>query len=196
MIFLLGVAGLLPIGMGLAAGGEPEAASVAGLWGSFIAFYLKRLVGSWGSWILLVALFSALMAWTLRWNPIRAIVGPSPARNKASSGSSLAQEMEPPPEDMPAISVIEDEAQDTLVPPAERKRARRPAATEAEASVESPGSYGSEDELPPTELITPAPAREGDDHWRIHESRQVRQQGGAGVPAAGLRGAADQPPRR
>ena len=174
MIFLVGVALLLPIGVALGAGGDQETAGVAGIWGSFIAFYLKRLVGSWGSWILLVALFSALMAWTLRWNPIRAIVGPSPARNKASSGSSLAQEMEPPPEDMPAISVIEDDAQDALVPPAERKRARRPVATEAEASVESPGSYGSEDELPPAELITPAPAREGDDGTRELDEMGVK----------------------
>jgi len=174
MIFLVGVALLLPIGVALGAGGDQETAGVAGIWGSFIAFYLKRLVGSWGSWILLVALFSALMAWTLRWNPIRAIVGPSPARNKSSTGPSLAQELEPPPEDMPAMAGIHDDAQDRLVPPAERKRTRRPAATEAEASVESPGTYGSEDELPPADLITPAPAREGDDGTRELDEMGVK----------------------
>ena len=174
MIFLVGVALLLPIGVALGAGGDQETAGVAGIWGSFIAFYLKRLVGSWGSWILLVALFSALMAWTLRWNPIRAIVGPSPARNKSSTGPSLAQELEPPPEDMPAMAGIHDDAQDRLVPPAERKRTRRPAATEAEASGESPGTYGSEDELPPADLITPAPAREGDDGTRELDEMGVK----------------------
>src|SRR5688500_13624876 len=51
MIFLLGVAALLPIGVGLAAGGDPEAASFAGLWGSFVAFYLRRLFGSAGAWV-------------------------------------------------------------------------------------------------------------------------------------------------
>ncbi|HWP71630.1 MAG TPA: hypothetical protein VNM36_11030, partial [Gemmatimonadaceae bacterium] len=49
MIFLVGVALLLPIGVALGAGGDQETAGVAGIWGSFIAFYLKRLVGSWGS---------------------------------------------------------------------------------------------------------------------------------------------------
>ena len=177
MIFLVGLAALLPIAIALAAGADPRDDAVvrqAGVWGSLLAFYLSGFFGSVGSWFVVALLLSALMAWTLRWNPIRAIVGPSPARNKASTGPSLAQELEPPPEDMPAIAGIHDDAQDRLAPAAERKRTRRPAATEAEASVESPGTYGSEDELPPADLITPAPAREGDDGTRELDEMGVK----------------------
>src|SRR4030095_16007285 len=102
MIFLLGVAVLLPVGIGLAMGGDPHWAPVAGLWGSFVAFYVQRFFGSAGAWFVLVLLLSALMAWTLSWNPIRAIVGPSPA--KAAIGpATLAERLEPPPAEMPAM---------------------------------------------------------------------------------------------
>ena len=87
MIFLLGMAALLPIGIGLAVGAVPseETARLAGLWGSFLAFYLSKFFGSAGAWFVVALLLSALMAWTLRWNPVRAIVGPSPPKAIARS---------------------------------------------------------------------------------------------------------------
>ena len=49
MIFLLGVAALLPIGIGARRRREPDdLVEAAGLWGSFFAFYLKRCFGSAG----------------------------------------------------------------------------------------------------------------------------------------------------
>ena len=79
MIFLLGVAALLPIGVSLAGGASPDSAGIAGLWGSFVAYYLRAFFGAAGAWFVEALLVSALMAWTLRWNPVRAIVGPPPA---------------------------------------------------------------------------------------------------------------------
>ena len=61
MIFLLGVAALLPIGIGLTVGAVPseETARLAGLWGSFLAFYLSRFFGSAGAWFVVALLLSA-----------------------------------------------------------------------------------------------------------------------------------------
>ena len=130
MIFLLGVAALLPIGIGLASGGEPQdAVPVAGLWGSFLSWYLREFFGSAGAWLVLALLLSALMAWTLRWNPVRALVGPSPAARKVPEVPTLAQKLEPPPEEMPAVEGASDPGAVTV--PDERRRARRAAASPA-----------------------------------------------------------------
>src|SRR5690606_2478772 len=75
----------------------------AGLWGGFIAFYLGEAFGTGGAWLAVVLLASALTAWTLRWNPVRAIVGPGPSRGKATTEPTLASLLEPSPEEMPAI---------------------------------------------------------------------------------------------
>jgi S-DNA-T family DNA segregation ATPase FtsK/SpoIIIE len=164
MIFLLGVAALLPVGIGLAAGGEPDASEIAGLWGSFVAFYLKRLVGSGGAWFVVVLLLSALMAWTLSWNPIRAIVGPSPSKPKPGP-ATLAEKLEPPPAEMPAIA-RDGEGESPNVAP-EKRRTRKATAADSDAQVELPlGLDGREDELPPKELITPAPPRSAEEGTR------------------------------
>ena len=87
---------------------EPDAAPVAGLWGSFVAFYLRtalrqrRVPGS--SWR---CALSALMAWTLtlesdsRDSSVRR--AGAKARCRYPTRPTLAQKLEPPPQEMPAI---------------------------------------------------------------------------------------------
>jgi S-DNA-T family DNA segregation ATPase FtsK/SpoIIIE len=78
LVFLIGVVVILPIALGLARSvpaGELDAA--AGLWGGFIATYAAKAFGTVGAWIMVALGASVLAAATLRWNPIRAIVGPA-----------------------------------------------------------------------------------------------------------------------
>src|SRR6202521_5445711 len=129
MVFLLGMVALLPVIFGLAQGGLREATALAGIWGSFAAFYVLQFAGAAGAWILMAISLSALMAATLSWNPVRVVVGkrvvhldgsaPTPAEK---AGLDPAKEIvvgadkvasafvDPLPEEMPAIdlSLIED----------------------------------------------------------------------------------------
>lgn len=122
MVFLLGVVLLLPIVFGLGEGGLREATGLSGLWGSMVAFYLLQFAGNAGAWIILLLALSALMAATLSWNPVRAIVSKTPrsleeasedgTRNGEgllqSSGSRSNRAVRPPeptPEEMPAVDL-------------------------------------------------------------------------------------------
>jgi DNA segregation ATPase FtsK/SpoIIIE, S-DNA-T family len=121
MAFLLGLVVLVPVAIGVAEGGLREQSLWSGLWGSFSAFYLLQFGGPAGAWIILVLSLSALMAATLRWNPVRAVVG---ARHTTVTGPVIttplneleeidvietgasrpsAALLEPPPEEMPAL---------------------------------------------------------------------------------------------
>jgi S-DNA-T family DNA segregation ATPase FtsK/SpoIIIE len=173
MIFLLGVAALLPIGIGLSVGAAPseDTTRVAGLWGSFLAFYFARFFGSGGEWFVMALLLSALMAWTLRWNPVRAIVGPSPPKVKASA-PTLAEKLAPTPEEMPAVQDVEPEP--AAAAPAEHRRTRKAATTDSDAQVEIFGAYGTEDEIPPKDLITPSPPRSADEGSRELDEMGVK----------------------
>src|SRR5688572_3900432 len=175
MIFLLGVAALLPIGIGLAVGAAPseETVRVAGLWGSFLAFYLSEFFGSAGAWFVVALLLSALMAWTLRWNPVRAIIGPSPAKPKVPEAPTLAQKLEPPPEEMPALPGVVDDELAEAAPP-ERRRARRSSGAEVDVPVDGSKFYGAEDELPPKDLVTPAPVKPADEGTRELDEMGVK----------------------
>jgi S-DNA-T family DNA segregation ATPase FtsK/SpoIIIE len=93
LVFLIGVVVLLPVALGLARGipaGELDAA--AGLWGGFFATYAVKAFGAVGAWIMVALAASVLAAATLRWNPIRALVGPSvPAgRERRETGDGVA----------------------------------------------------------------------------------------------------------
>ncbi|HEX5577490.1 MAG TPA: DNA translocase FtsK 4TM domain-containing protein, partial [Gemmatimonadaceae bacterium] len=112
MVFLLGLTGLLPVMLGLAQGGLREATSVSGLWGSFAAFYLLQFAGTAGAWIIVLLTLSALMAVTLSWNPIRAVVGrPRDAEADAHRVAETQRPSrsvlppEPTPEEMPAMDL-------------------------------------------------------------------------------------------
>ncbi len=94
LVFLIGVVVILPVALGLARSvpaGELDAA--AGLWGGFFATYAVKAFGTVGAWIMVALAASVLAAATLRWNPIRALVGPSvPAGSgKREAGSEAAE---------------------------------------------------------------------------------------------------------
>jgi DNA segregation ATPase FtsK/SpoIIIE, S-DNA-T family len=163
MVFLLGMVVLLPAVCGLAQGGLREATALAGIWGSFTAFYLLQFAGAAGAWILVALSLSALMAATLSWNPVRVIVGtrvvhldgsaPTPAEragldpskeivvDKATSVGA-ATLLEPSPEEMPAIdhSLMEDESGEQPMIPIEKRRERKTRASQAALLAEKIGA--------------------------------------------------------
>ncbi len=197
-VLLVGVVALTPVAIGLALGGEPSANDATGLWGSFAAHYLRKGFGAAGAWIFYLLATSALTVATLRWNPIRMLVGPARSpdatakpeaalsddhtRRVTAPTSTLAERLAPAPEEMPAIEpalardVMRDSSAklshtDTTdgtgrVPPDKKGRKTR-ADIERDAVMEF-GLDGSEhpepvsDELPPTDLLTAATARNPD----------------------------------
>jgi hypothetical protein len=165
MIFFAGLVVLLPIFLALALP-QPAAGTTsdgAGIWGAFVVFYGSALFGSFGAWIMLVLAMSVLMAATLAWNPIRALVGRRPDRAGAlvvgdeiiasdepgakrrrkrekvetPSDANLALALEPPPEEMPAIdpSLVTDADLLALdAEPLDRKRSRKKSKAEVAAA--------------------------------------------------------------
>ena len=126
MIFFAGVVAILPIGVGVATNAPVgDYPSGAGLWGGFIAFYLRQWFGGFGAWVALALAASALTAATLRWNPIRMLVGrsapgpvpvaasaaaadeepyaPPKRRKKKDTPKDLPVALEPPPEEFASI---------------------------------------------------------------------------------------------
>ena len=186
MLFLAGVGLLLPIGVGLTLGiPEPDASrSFAGVWGGFVSMYLGKSLGTGGAWIAVVLLGSALTAWTLRWNPVRALLGLTPPGKGKAVAPTLATMLEPPASEMPTI----DRAMPTIdrAMPGRRKgaepevealrledeggRKKRSAKEKGEPPMPAaddhalpsfvvlPGDNALDDQLPSTELLTPPPA--------------------------------------
>ncbi|MEO7363185.1 MAG: DNA translocase FtsK [Gemmatimonadaceae bacterium] len=106
-VLFAGIVLLVPIAIGLALGGPTDDNTYTGLWGGFVAYYMRKAMGPAGAWILFVLGVSVLSVATLRWNPIRMLVGPARgARDaqKANAGLTLAERMAPSPDEMPAIS--------------------------------------------------------------------------------------------
>lgn len=189
-LLFAGTVTLVPVAIGLALGGEPAASDGAGLWGSFAAYYLRKGLGAAGAWIAFLLATSALTVATLRWNPIRLLIGPGGPEEASSSTvawtPTLAERLAPEPEDMPAIdpalardvlqdagmrgrkkAVAADEptttsARDTAAEKKSKKgKESRDDAMEAALDQQADPAAFSED-LPPTELLTPAPARNVD----------------------------------
>ncbi len=189
MVFLLGLVVLLPVALGLGQGGLREATNLSGLWGAFAAFYLLQFAGGAGAWIIVFLSLSALMAATLSWNPIRALVAPSPkseltaedddevagdVQKRARRKKSETQVNEPTPEEMPALDVglmngaepLADEA-----PPRGEKKKKKSRADIASAhdekiaaAIDSTAyvSLGVDEDLPSPDLLTPPPPRNVD----------------------------------
>ena len=162
MVFLLGMVALLPIVFGLAQGGLREATALAGIWGSFAAFYVLQFAGAAGAWILIAISLSALMAATLSWNPVRVVVGrrvvhldgtaPTPAEKAGLDPAkeivvadkvAVATFMDPSPEEMPAmdLSLMDDVSspEDPLLP-IEKKKERKSKASQAAHRTEKVGA--------------------------------------------------------
>src|SRR6202163_1702693 len=192
MVFLLGMVFLLPIIFGLAQGGVREATALAGIWGSFSAFYVLQFAGAAGAWILIAISLSALMAATLSWNPVRVVVGkrvvhlegtaPTPAEK---AGLDPAKEivvdknavsfLEPSPDEMPAIdhSLMSDVSIGEMpMIPIEKRRERK---SKSSAAAQHAHRIGAEidaneadalsftdEDLPSPDLLTPPPPRNVD----------------------------------
>ena len=172
--FVLGATVIVPVGIGLASARPNQSGGPAGLIWGFVAFYLSQWFGTAGAWIVLALLGSALMAWTLRWNPIRAIIGSGPGAARAV-GLTRAAALEPAPEEMPAVegyrgsAVPEDKASEA----ATRSRRERKARTEPQQQLPPPDEaaaipalvvpeeHALEDVLPsPDLLMQPPPAED------------------------------------
>ncbi len=192
-LLFAGTITLVPVAIGLALGGEPRASDGAGLWGSFAAFYLRKGFGAAGAWIAFLLATSALTVATLRWNPIRLLIGPD-----VSAGDEMptpwkptvAEQLAPEPEEMPAIdpALVRDVLRDSpergrrkaVVPEAAAGGPARDAAREAARDTKAKKGKAPHDEaldvmleqqaepaafsndLPSTDLLTPAPARNAD----------------------------------
>ena len=89
LVFLVGVVLILPVALGLAREAPAGLTDpAAGLWGDFVSTYAGRAFGTVGAWLMLALAVSVLAAATLRWNPIRALVGPGPSSG-VGSGRTL-----------------------------------------------------------------------------------------------------------
>jgi DNA segregation ATPase FtsK/SpoIIIE, S-DNA-T family len=152
LILVVGTVSLLPVIISLATGSGDLAATsrASGIWGSFVGYYLVKLVGSVGAWVFALLGASALTAATLGWNPIRMLVGSgsrpldraNPVEPSGPAGvvipghlkAERATLLEPPPEEMPALEphliLVKDERQKPDVQPhrpaSERKQRARP----------------------------------------------------------------------
>ncbi len=163
VLFLFGMVVLLPVAFGFSLGGAAEQSSLTGMWGSFAAFYLLRFAGTAGAWIIWLLALSALMAGTLRWNPVRVIVG---RRARAIEGSQslnpeegfpprrsrreikqpdplIARALEPSPEEMPALDMgLLDAAPETVPEESAAPRAPRERKPKAAPPVRAAGGNG------------------------------------------------------
>jgi DNA segregation ATPase FtsK/SpoIIIE, S-DNA-T family len=135
---------------------------------------LRRAMGTAGGWLALLLSGSALTAWTLRWNPVRMVIG---SATSPKAKPPIAAVLEPPPEEMPAVAgyVPAEAARPRPVEPAvdqlaeRRKRKEKKAAPPSpaaapDAPAPSPVLVSSEDALqyvlPSPDLLTPAPPSE------------------------------------
>ena len=157
VLFLFGMVVLLPVVFGFALGGAAEQNSLTGIWGGLAAYYLLRVAGTAGAWIIWLLALSALMAGTLSWNPVRVLVGRRvrtvtsgsdsfnredglPGRRSQLSDPLVARALEPSPEEMPAVDlgllddsleVVNESAPESARAPRERKPKVTPAARAA-----------------------------------------------------------------
>jgi S-DNA-T family DNA segregation ATPase FtsK/SpoIIIE len=200
-ILFAGVVTLVPVAIGLAMGGKrsPTIPSSTGLWGMFAAFYLREGFGAAGAWIFFLLASSALTVATLRWNPLRMLLGPArtaiagpaevadirshaaPLALASVAKPTLAERLAPPPEELPAIepalardalaaattsresrTARHGEPATTASDPASPK-ARKRQGSLLESVMEGPGDETVfSDELPPLDLLAPAPPRNVD----------------------------------
>jgi S-DNA-T family DNA segregation ATPase FtsK/SpoIIIE len=145
MIFFAGLVLLVPVALALSLSPPPPGlpSAGAGIWGGFMGWWWTSWFGSFGAWVVVVLAASVLMAATLSWNPVRALVGrrapraaetviastefdaPPKKRRKREpktgddfSDLDLALALEPPPEEMPAFDAALMATED--VPPGEK----------------------------------------------------------------------------
>ena len=135
LLFLAGCALLVPVVVALALDVGRESNVAVGVWGGFLAFYIKEGFGAFGAWLLMAFALCALTVGTLAWNPVRAVLARpassddiddgapaladgsanangvvEPARRRRSRvaplPTDLAVVLEPPPEEMPQVDPV------------------------------------------------------------------------------------------
>lgn len=186
-LLFAGTVALLPVAIGLALGGPPAASDGAGLWGSFAAHYLRKGLGTAGAWIAFLLATSALTVATLRWNPIRLLIGPGPTRDDAEVpgySPTLAERLAPEPEEMPAIdpALARDvlaattargrkkesgSTEESFAPPADMKDRKTKKGKDAreeavETALEQAELALFSEDLPGTDLLSAPPPRNAD----------------------------------
>lgn len=192
MVLLVGIMLLVPVSISLTLGAVPDASDATGLWGAFVAHYLRKGFGMAGAWVFLVLVTSVLTVVTLRWNPVRSVIALGERAGQrggsaAAAGLTLAERLAPEPEEMPAIDPAL--ARDVLGRPIAGEGAgpdddpvrtpdirpdRKPRKSKPVVAAEPlPGSLPESaphldgaafsDELPPTALLSPPPARSAGD---------------------------------
>ncbi len=180
LTFLLGMVIVLPFAAAVAMGATRDSNAWCGVVGGLIAFYSVKVAGMVGAWLLVVLALSTLMAATLSWNPIRMLVGrdaaPEPTPSAALDDEDyapprsrrdklLAQELEPPPEEMPVIDDMISAPFEARKDRSRRKRGKDMSAHSTDERVAAEidatdvrGSQFDDSDLPPAELLTlPAP---------------------------------------
>ncbi len=174
---------LVPVAIALVRGGEPDGSSTSGLWGSFVAHYLRKFLGAAGAWIIWLLGASALTVFTIRWNPLRVVMAP-PAGGAvraaaATARQTLAERLAPEPEELPAIDPVV--AREMAQPMAElattssrdnSKKSRKPTradgvsgdlfGVESVLDHEARAAAAGDDELPSTSLLSAPPPRRED----------------------------------
>jgi S-DNA-T family DNA segregation ATPase FtsK/SpoIIIE len=189
LFFTIGLALIVPVAAALARGAAIDASNIdplAGLFGSFVAFYLAKVIGLGGAWVVVAIALCGLMAGTLAWNPIRMLIGVRGPKAAAVVPAALtkAEALEPDAAEMPEMDLtlmeiaagsatVADEREDDPVAetpvekPSRKKKQTKAEAREANAAeVVAAISASTGDpldamaeELPSPELLTPAPVR-------------------------------------
>jgi S-DNA-T family DNA segregation ATPase FtsK/SpoIIIE len=202
LVFLGGLALLLPVAIALAMGATREVSLHTGLWGSFAAFYLQRAFGFAGAWIVVVLLFSVLTAVTLAWNPVRVLIGwkpkpsalvldqaPSKAKRRwpveenVVERESAAVALAPRPEEMPGVDLSFGEA------PAQKmddRGVRKKKRTKADIAAEHAEKIAAvidanaavpevaADELPTPDILSPPPPRNRESSQRELDAMGIK----------------------
>ncbi len=111
LFLTIGLAVIVPVAVGLPRLGTLAAGvsdTLAGLWGSFAAFYLAQALGNGGAWFIVAIGISGLLAITVGWNPVRALLGIGVRRghdvhHEGTKGTqtTTAEAMEPDAAEMP-----------------------------------------------------------------------------------------------
>jgi S-DNA-T family DNA segregation ATPase FtsK/SpoIIIE len=202
LVFLGGVALLLPVAIALAMGAGRDVSVHTGLWGSFAAFYLQRAFGFAGAWIVVVLLFSVLTAVTLAWNPVRVLIGwkpkpsalvldqaPSKAKRRwpvdenVVGKESAAVALAPTPEEMPGVDPSFGEAATSKN---EERGGRKKKRTKADIAAEHAEKIAAvidanatvpevaADELPTPDILSPPPPRNRESSQRELDAMGIK----------------------
>jgi S-DNA-T family DNA segregation ATPase FtsK/SpoIIIE len=186
MIFFAGVVALVPIAIGLAIAPplRGEVSLAAGLWGGFVSFYAVLWFGTVGAWVLVALAASVLTAVTLRWNPVRMLIGrraaaptavpalaaeepyaPPRRRRKKEGATDLALALEPPPEEFEAVDALSalqaassadaDAKEDAAIEEAAKRRGKKKGAPKRDDEIAAAIDATAKPEVSSDELPPP-----------------------------------------